>query len=101
MFENFVRKVKENNWPVFGIEVFYNGHVTEKYDFVPEERHPVYSATKAFTSTAVGIAADEGKFSLEASVYDYLKDEVPAAASEGQISVLKKISMKRLLTMLV
>lgn len=101
MFEDFIRTVKENSWPVYGIEVFYKGQVVDQYDFVPEVRHPIYSATKAFTSTAVGIAVDEGKFSIEKSIYDYLKDEVPSDISDKQLSVLRKISIRRLLTMSV
>lgn len=101
MLENFIRRVKENNWLVFGIEVFHRGQVVDKYDFVPEERHPIYSATKSFTSTAVGIAVEEGKFSFEASIYDYLKDEIPEDITQEQLNTLKKISIKRLLTMSV
>ncbi len=101
MFENFIQKVKDNKWPVYGIEIFYQGHVVDKYDFVPDKRHPIYSATKAFTSTAVGIAVNEGKFSIEASIYDYIKDEIPNDIMDEQLNVLRKISIKRLLTMSV
>ncbi|HWT75230.1 MAG TPA: serine hydrolase [Mobilitalea sp.] len=101
MFENFIQKVKESYWPVYGIEIFYQGQVVDKYDFVPERRHPIYSATKAFTSTAVGIAVEENKFSIEASLYDYLKDEIPDDIMEEQFNVLQKMSIKRLLTMSV
>ncbi|SHO54063.1 serine hydrolase domain-containing protein [Anaerocolumna xylanovorans] len=101
MFENFIQKVKENNWPVYGIEVFYQGLVVNKYDFVPENRHPIYSATKVFTSTAAGIAAEEGKFSIDASLYDYLKEEIPTDVTHEQLETLRKISIKRLLTMSV
>lgn len=101
MFEDFVRKVKENNWPVYGIEVFHQGRVVEKYDFVPEKRHPIYSATKAFTSTAVGMAVGEGRFSIESSIYEYLKDEILVDITQEQRRVLQGISIKRLLTMSV
>lgn len=101
MFENFIQKVKNNNLSIYGIEVFYQSHIVEKYDFVKTERHPINSGTKAFTSTAVGIAIDEGKFSLEASIYDYLKDEIPDDIMEEQLYVLQKLSIKRLLTMSV
>lgn len=101
MFENFIQQVELNNWPVYGIEIFHKGKVVDTYDFVPKERHPIYSATKAFTSTAVGIAVDEGKFSIEASIYDYLKDDMPKGITQESLEVLRKISIKRLLTMSV
>lgn len=101
MLEKFIQRVKDNGWSIYGIEVFYQGQVIDSYDFVPTQRHPIYSATKAFTSTAVGLAVAEGKFSIEASVYDYLKDEIPSGITEEQLQVLHKISIKRLLTMSV
>ncbi|MGN6710313.1 serine hydrolase domain-containing protein [Anaerocolumna jejuensis] len=101
MFKDFIQKVKENTCPVYGIEIFYQGQVVDKYDFVPEKRHPIFSATKAFTSTAAGIAAEEGKFSIEAPIYDYIKDELPEDITEEQLNTLRRISIKRLLTMSV
>lgn len=101
MFESFVQRVRENNWPVYGIEVFHQGQVVNKYDFIPEKRHQVYSATKAFTATAAGIAVKEGKFSIDASIYDYLKEDIPKDTPENQLDTLRKLSIKRLLTMSV
>ena len=101
MLEKFIQKVKDNNWPIYGIEVFFQGRVIDSYEFVPTQRHPIYSATKAFTSTAVGLAVDEGKFSIDAPLYDYIKDEIPSNISEKQRQVLRKMSIRRLLTMSV
>ena len=101
MLETFIQRVKENNCPVYGIEIYFQGRVVEAYDFVPKQRHPIYSATKAFTSTAVGLAVDEGRFSIEAPIYDYIKDEIPSNISEEQLKVFHKMSIKRLLTMSV
>ena len=101
MFESFIHKVEQNNWPVYGIEVFYQDKVVNQYNFVPEARHPIYSVVKAFTSTAVGLAVDEGKFSIDASIYDYLAEEIPKDIPDEQLNVLRKMSIKRLLTMSV
>ena len=101
MFKDFVRKVGENKCRVFGIEVFFRGEVVNHYAFEPDIRHPIYSATKAFTATAVGIAVKEDKFSIDASIYDYLKEEVPEKITAGQLSDLHKVSIRRLLTMSV
>jgi len=101
MFENFILKSKEQNLAVYGIEVFHKGQIVDKYDFVKEARHPIYSATKTFTSTAVGIAISEGKFSIDASLYDYLKADIPVDCSSQQCDTLRRITIKRLLTMSV
>jgi CubicO group peptidase (beta-lactamase class C family) len=101
MLEPFIQKVKDNNWPVYGIEIFCQGRMAEAYDFVPTGRHSIYSATKAFTATAVGLAVDEGRFSIDAPIYDYVKGEIPSEISEEQLKVLRKLSIKRLLTMSV
>ena len=101
MLETFIKKVKENNWTIYGIEIFSKGRIVDAYDFVPVQRHPIYSATKAFTSTAVGLAVDEGRFWVEAPIYDYIKDEIPGDISEKQLQVLQRMSARRLLTMSV
>lgn len=75
--------------------------ILHRYGDVDDKRYPIYSATKSFTSTAAGIAVAEKKFSIEESIWEYLKEEVPTYASQRQIDNLKKITMKRLLTMSV
>lgn len=100
-FQGFVDTVKQNNWKLYGIEVFQKGHVIEKYQEKPVQRYSIYSATKSITSLAVGMAVDEGKFDINASVYEYLKSEVPPYTTSRQIDTLKKITIRRLLTMSV
>lgn len=43
--------------------------------------HMLYSLSKSFASTAIGIAADEGKLSLDAPVLSFFPDKAPAAPS--------------------
>lgn len=99
-FQNFIDTVKQNNWELHGIEVFYKGQIVEKYQEKPE-RHPIYSATKSITSLAVGMAVDDGKFDINESLYEYLKSEIPVYANTKQMENLKQITIKRLLTMSV
>lgn len=100
-FEKFVECIKEHNWEIYGIEVHQEGKLLHQYNECQDERHFIYSATKTITSLAAGIAVDEGKFSLDESIYEYLKSDIPAYASDNQKESLKKISIKRLLTMSV
>lgn len=99
--EKLIRQIKENNWEVHGMEIFHNGRIIHQYGDCNENRYPIYSATKAFTSTAAGIAVGEGKFSIHESLHEYLKTEIPSYCSQQQINCLKKITMERLLTMSV
>lgn len=100
-FEAFLRTAEKNAWKLHGIEVFQDGRVIHRYEKIPDRRYPIYSATKTVTSTAVGIASAEGKFCIEKSVFDYLREDLPNGISEKQLADLKKITIKRLLSMSV
>lgn len=100
-FEAFLQTVEENKWELYGIEIFRHGKVIRKYGKNPSRRYPIYSATKAVTSTAAGIASKEGVFCVDDSLLCYLGDEVPEVISRHQLENLEKLSIKRLLTMSV
>ncbi|MBM4003645.1 MAG: beta-lactamase family protein [Planctomycetes bacterium] len=48
-----------------------------------ETRHELYSLSKSFTSTAVGLAITEGRFSLDDEVIKFFPDEAPAEPSRN------------------
>ena len=100
-FEELVKSIEKNHWPVYGLEIRENGKLMHSYGDTGEGRYPIYSATKSFVSTAAGLAVEEGKFSVKESVYDYLKSEVPAYATSTQKEILKKLTIERLMTMSV
>lgn len=49
----------------------------------PEHPHMLYSLSKSFTSTAAGLAAAEGAFSLDDRVIAFFPDDVPAEISDN------------------
>ena len=58
-----------------------HGHVVAESwwaPYEPQARHMLYSLSKSFTSTAVGIAIAEGKLSLDDPVLKFFPDEAPA-----------------------
>lgn len=59
--------------------------------------HMLYSMSKSVTSTAIGIAIDEGLVSLEDKLVDLFRDKVPAA----QGLLLRNVTVRHLLTMSV
>lgn len=100
-FDAFVKDIEENKWNVFGAEVYKAGQLVHSFGDTVENRHPIYSATKAVTSIAVGMATDEGKLDIDACILKYLPNEIICEMSKRQIDTYKHISMKRLLTMSV
>jgi CubicO group peptidase (beta-lactamase class C family) len=58
-------------------------------------RHTMYSLSKSFTSTAIGIAQAEGKLSIDDTIVSFFPDLVPANASAN----LKAMRVRDLLAM--
>lgn len=48
----------------------------------PDQRHLVFSLSKSFTATAVGLALGEGCFSLDDPVVGFFPDAIPADAND-------------------
>ncbi len=100
-FRHLIETIEQNHWPVYGLQIRKDGELLQEYGDTKGTRHPIYSATKSFVSTAAGLAVAEGKFSVKESVYEYLKSEVPAYATKAQTDTLKKLTIERLMTMSV
>ena len=60
-----------------------------------EVPHVLYSLSKSFTSTAVGLAVSEGKLSVDDEVLKFFPDDAPAALTNN----LKSMRVRDLLTM--
>jgi CubicO group peptidase (beta-lactamase class C family) len=63
--------------------------------YAAEDPHVLYSLSKSFTSTAVGMAIAEGKFSLDNPVLQFFQEEAPAKPDE----LLKQMRVRDLLNM--
>lgn len=61
----------------------------------PETPHVLWSLSKSFTSTAVGLAVAEGKLSIDDTVVSFFPDELPEQPSAN----LKQMRIRDLLTM--
>src|SRR5207302_4766459 len=75
-----------------------HGHVIAEGWWKPEaadKPHILWSLSKSFNSTAVGLAAEEGKLSLEDPVLKFFPAEAPAEPSDN----LKAMRVRDLLTM--
>lgn len=75
-----------------------HGHVVAEgwwAPYRPEARHMLYSLSKSFTSTAVGLAVAEGKLSVDDPVLKFFPEEAPDAPSDN----LKAMRVSDLLRM--
>jgi len=63
--------------------------------FTAERPHKLYSHSKAFTSTAVGLLVDAGKLDIDERLLDVFPDKAPAQPSEK----LRALRIRDLLTM--
>lgn len=101
MLKELIKTIERNHLEVYGVRVIQDGKLIASHDFKPVSRYPIYSATKSFTSTAVGLALAETKLSLEDSILNYLEEDLPETCSVEIKENLSKIAVKRLLTMSV
>jgi CubicO group peptidase (beta-lactamase class C family) len=75
-----------------------HGHVVAEGWWAPYEAeapHSLYSLSKSFTSTAVGLAISEGKLSLDDQVLKFFPEDAPAEPSNN----LKAMRVRDLLRM--
>jgi CubicO group peptidase (beta-lactamase class C family) len=75
-----------------------HGHVVAEGFWSPYDalsRHQLYSLTKSFTSTAVGLAVAEGRLGIDDPVLPLFPDDAPAEASDN----LKAMRVRDLLSM--
>ncbi len=99
-FDQFVKDIQDNNWNVFGTEVYENGELTHSFGDT-SGLHEIYSATKTVLSVAFGILYDEGRIDLDRSILNYIPGEKHLSLSEELKAQWEKISIRRLLTMSV
>lgn len=95
LIENFIKRIeKEHNLIEAVCYSNSEGIVCCKH-YIPRLTRNIYSHSKSFTSTMVGIAIDEGKLDLETRLVDVFKDEI----DEETYNRLYEIKVIHLLTM--
>lgn len=92
---DFVQAVEEEKLNVHAIAVEREGVLLGEQRWVPDEPHYLASATKSFTSIAVGIAIEEGRLGLNDKVMLFFPQELPRNVPEQ----LEKLTVRHLLMM--
>ncbi len=94
----FVEDVETNIHSLHSLMLMRHGHVVAEgwwSPYAPEYPHVLFSLSKSFTSTAVGLAVAEGHLSVDDPVLSFFPDDAPAAVSEN----LAAMRVRHLLSM--
>jgi CubicO group peptidase (beta-lactamase class C family) len=94
----FVEAADRDIDALHSVIVVRHGHVVAEGWWTPydaESRHELYSLSKSFTSTAVGLAVAEGKLSVDDEILKFFPDEAPSEPSKN----LKSMRVSDLLRM--
>jgi CubicO group peptidase (beta-lactamase class C family) len=94
----FIQAADDRGLELHSLIVQHRGEtVAERWwhPFKPEYPHYLYSLSKSFCSTAIGLLISEGKLSLDTRVVDVFPDKLPASPSER----LGRLTVRHLLTM--
>jgi CubicO group peptidase (beta-lactamase class C family) len=94
----FVDAAEAKNLGVHSVMVLRHGHVVAEGWWAPygqADPHMLYSLSKSFTSTAVGMAVAEKKLTLDDSVLAAFPEDAPATVPEN----LKNMRLRDLLAM--
>lgn len=95
---NFVERVEKDIHELHSFMLLRHGQVVAEGYWAPhaaERPHMLFSLSKSFTSTAVGLAVAEGRLTLNDPVVSFFPEELPAEISEN----LAAMRVKQLLCM--
>ena len=96
--QTFIETLEKEVDAPHGIVIVRHGHVIAQGWWSPYQRdgtHMLYSLSKSFTSTAIGMLADEGKIDIDAPVLSFFPDDGPKEPSAN----LKAMRVRDLLSM--
>src|SRR5262245_57618491 len=97
----FIQSLEEHTHPLDAVQGFMllrNGNVAAEGWWAPyglQAPHRLYSLSKSFTSSAIGLAVAEGLLTVDDPVLKFFPDDTPAEPSEN----LKAMQVRHLLSM--
>lgn len=95
LFENFVKQMDEKGYQMEGLQVLKDGKEIFQYRWSYDKERNIYSHTKSFVSTAIGIAVGDGILSLDERLVDVFPEKIPQKENPG----LEKVTLRHLLMM--
>ncbi len=97
---NFIDAANSSGLEFHSLMILKNGKkIAEGWwsPYGPNLKHTMYSVSKSFTATAIGLLQEEGKINVKDKVISFFPDKLPENVSEN----LSKLSIHHLLTMSV
>jgi CubicO group peptidase (beta-lactamase class C family) len=91
----FLEEIARRKINLFGINIYQHGAMVAQHYLAPDEPRNIYSASKSFAVTAIGILIDEGRLHMEDRPVDFFPEHLPDRLSAGY----KKLNLHHLLTM--
>jgi len=98
---DFLTKIREENHELHSFMLLKNGKVISECWWEPyasHYKHQMFSLSKSFTSSAIGMAVGEGLLTVDTLVIDIFKKEA-AELGNNIDEKIKKMTVKNLLTM--
>ena len=98
---NFIQALEQHTHPLDAMQGFMllrHGNVAADgwwAPYGPQLPHSMYSLSKSFTSTAIGLAVNEGRLTVDDPVLKFFPEEAPSDPSEN----LKSMRVRHLLSM--
>src|SRR5204863_5156213 len=95
---NFLSAIEKNKLELHSFMFLRHGKIIAEgwwKPYRPDLRHSMYSVSKSFTSTAIGLAIEEKKLSVDDKVVSFFPGELPDTVSAN----LASLTVKDLLTM--
>ena len=89
--KDLLHAVDEQALHVLNIVVRQNGEIIATHDFAEEKRVLLWSASKTFTSIAIGMAEDEGYFKISDTLSNYF--HTPAESLWNQLTIRDLLCM--------
>lgn len=94
----FVTAVNNSKNELHSFMLVKNGHIIAESwwtPYAPELKHTMYSVSKSFTSTAIGLAVSEGRLKLTDKVVSFFPELTPDTAG----ALLRSMTVRDLITM--
>ena len=98
---DFIRAVEQHTHPLDAVQGFMllrHGNVAAEgwwAPYEPQSLHALYSLSKSFTSSAIGLAVAEGRLTLDDPVLKFFPDDAPSNPGKN----LKAMRVRHLLSM--
>ena len=96
----FMQAIEDSGQEFHSLMILRHGHVVAEgwwYPYSSEHRQQLYSLSKSFTGTAIGLAVSEGLFSVDDPIIKFFPGYLPATVSDN----LAALKIRHLLSMTV